>query len=243
MFSFYEVGGKVRDELLGIQSKDFDYVVVPDMDRLTKGSTVEDVFNLVVEDLKLKGFEIFLITPKMFTIRAKFPTGEHKGRVADFVVARKELGYKHGTREPIVVPGTLYDDLQRRDFTVNALAKDGEGKIIDYFGGIKDLNAKVLKTPIRGSITFTDDPLRLLRAIRFSVTKNFYISNEVDSYISYFDYNKSFGVVSEERIREELHKCFKHNTLATLKILEKYFNLKNYIFSKTHLWLKPTNEK
>jgi tRNA nucleotidyltransferase/poly(A) polymerase len=242
MFKFYEVGGKVRDELLGLQSKDIDYVAVP---KDTEGYSTDIIF----EDLKIflekEGYQIFLSTPDCYTIRALFPKN-HKfaGIVTDFVLARKEIGYKEGTREPIVVPGTLYDDLARRDFTVNAIAKDPEtGIYIDPFNGMKDIDLRVLKTPIEGKITFEDDPLRLLRAIRFAITKGFYIGNEIEYIIERFDYNKKFGVISEERIREELYKCFKHNTLDTLKYLEKFYRLKQYIFTKTKLWLKPTNEQ
>ena len=243
MFKFYEVGGKVRDEFLGTKSKDIDYVAVREVE-LGKDITIEDVFDLLVLYLKFKGFEIFLTTPRMYTIRAKFPKShKNAGITADFVIARKEIGYKEGTREPIIVPGTLLDDLTRRDFTVNAIAKDEEGNIYDPFDGINDINLRLLRTPISGHITFTDDPLRLLRAIRFSITKNFVISDEISDMIVHFNYKEMFKVVSEERIREELHKCFKHNTLETLGTLEYYWQLRNYIFTRTKLWLKPTNEE
>jgi tRNA nucleotidyltransferase/poly(A) polymerase len=164
--------------------------------------------------------------------------------IADFVLARKELGYKEGTREPIVEPGTLYDDLARRDFTVNAIAKHvNTGKYIDPFNGISDIKKKLLRTPINGYITFSDDPLRLLRAIRFAITKDFLIDGVIGKQIREFDYEKKFGVVSEERIREELYKCFKHNTALTIVLLNQYPELRDYIFKHTKLWLKPTNEK
>lgn len=240
MFKFYEVGGKVRDELLGIPSKDIDFVAVPEARVLT----IDKIFKHLTSYLKLLGYEIFLVTPEMFTIRAKFPK-DHKnaGIVADFVLARKELSYIEGTRTPIVVPGTLYDDLARRDFTVNAIAKDEDGNYIDPFDGIRDLKIKLLRTPINGDITFEDDPLRLLRAIRFKVTKEFMFHTSIIFSLMKFDYVNKFHVVSEERIREELYKCFKHNTSHTLSLLTKYHNLSKYIFNKTNLWLKPTNEK
>jgi len=241
LFKYYEVGGAVRDELMGQQSKDIDYVAITDLDRLTKGTTIEDVWNLFVQDIKLRGFEIYLITPRVYTIRAKMPAG---AITADFVLARKEVGYEEGTRNPIVVPGTLYDDLERRDFTMNAIAKDPTtGQYIDPFGGQKDIKLKILRTPINGSITFEDDPLRFLRALRFAITKGFQISHDIQVLLHSFDYDKKFGVVSEERIREELYKCFKHDTLRTLTHLNEFFALKNYVFKRTNLWLKPTNEK
>lgn len=240
-FRFYEVGGKIRDELLGLESKDIDYVAVPNEDRITKNTSAEEAFNLLVEDIKLRGYEIYLITPRAYTIRAKMAAG---AVVADFVLARKEIGYVKGTREPIVVPGTLHDDLARRDFTVNAIAKCTlTGDYIDPFEGQWDIKAKLLRTPIKGEITFDDDPLRLLRAIRFAVTKGFSISSDIQGLLTNFDYNKKFHVVSEERIREELYKSFKYDTIATLKWLESFPEIREYIFTKTNLWLKPTNEK
>lgn len=243
MFTFYEVGGKVRDEFLGLENKDIDYVAVPDK---LYGETVGVVaaFDSLKNYLEVEGYQLFLVTPEMYTIRAKFPKGHiHEGTVADFVLARKEIGYEKGTRRPIVVPGTLLDDLTRRDFTVNAIAKSITGEIIDPFDGIGDIKNKILRTPISGKITFDDDPLRLLRAIRFAVTKGFKISEEISKIIEEFDYENKFYVVSEERIREELHKCFKYNTIDTLYFLTNFSELRCYIFNNTNLWLMPTNRE
>jgi tRNA nucleotidyltransferase/poly(A) polymerase len=157
-------------------------------------------------------------------------------------MARKEIGYIPGTRTPLVVPGTLYDDLERRDFTLNALAKDDDGNIIDYFGGLEHLRKGYLKTPIDCKITFDDDPLRILRAIRFCITKGFFISPYMDGVMQDYDYETKMPVVSVERIREELYKCFKHNTIETLKTLHEFPALRNYIFKENILWLKPTLE-
>ena len=256
-FKFYEVGGKIRDELLGLKSKDVDYVAVPSDAMLNRYSstgcykddnftylyTVKDMFNELEQYLRREGFEIFLVTPDCYTIRAKFPEGYKYQGVADFVMARKEVGYIPGTRTPIVEPGNLYDDLSRRDFTVNAMAKDPDtGELIDYFGGIGDLRRKVLSTPLDTETTLNDDPLRILRAIRFKITKHFCFTSELDAGIMYYPYETKMKVVSEERIREELFKCFKYDTLKTLEVLESYDDLRNYIFTKTNLWLKPTNE-
>lgn len=243
-FKFYEVGGKVRDEILGLQSKDIDYVAVPNLPLLDKYTEAKDMFNVLVEYLKVEGFTLFLITDDCYTVRAKYPKGhKHEGLVADFVMARKEIGYIPGTRTPIVVPGTLYDDLQRRDFTLNALAKSEDGNIIDYFNGINDLNEGILKTPLDCKITFDDDPLRILRAIRFAITKGFTIPKDIAFKIHIYDYESKMPVVSTERIREELTKCFKHDTLLTLDYLAEYTNLRNYIFNNNVLWLKPTTEQ
>lgn len=257
-FKFYEVGGKIRDELLGLKSKDVDYVAVPspkllkelnDLNTLDMLEEIESdmtfvVFNALQQHLEQEGFEIFLVTPECYTIRAKFPAGYKYQGVADFVMARKEVGYIPGTRTPIVEPGDLLDDLSRRDFTVNAMAKDPDtGEIIDYFGGMRDLENKVLKTPLDPQITFDDDPLRILRCIRFSVTKGFEIPRKLKGLIHNYSYNNNMKVVSEERIREELLKCFKYDTPKTISILGEFTNLSNYIWANTKLWLKPTSEQ
>jgi tRNA nucleotidyltransferase/poly(A) polymerase len=141
----------------------------------------------------------------------------------------------------MVVPGSLYDDLERRDFTLNAIAKDAEGNLIDFFGGLKDLEDGVLRTPLPCEVTFKDDPLRIIRAIRFMITKGFSITGEMHSQIKHFDYEVFMAVVSAERIREELLKCFKHDTAQTIKILTQYPYLFEYIMM-TGIWFKPTLE-
>jgi tRNA nucleotidyltransferase/poly(A) polymerase len=241
MFKFYEVGGKIRDEILGLQSKDVDYVAVPSESLLEKYKSAHEMFVVLETFLLNEKFEIFLSTPDCFTIRAKFPKDHKYQGVADFVMARKEIGYVEGTRTPIVIPGTLKDDLERRDFTVNAMAKGDDGKIIDLFDGMNDLKRMVLITPLPPEQTFNDDPLRVLRAVRFAITKGFSLKF-LDYYINNYDYGNKMGVVSTERIREELLKCFKHDTMGTLDMLNDYPTLKRYIFENKLMWLKPTME-
>ena len=241
-FKFYEVGGKIRDEILGLQSKDVDYVAVPSDGLLIDVSSAHDMFVILETYLKEEGFEIFLSTPDCFTVRAKFPKDHKYQGVADFVMARKEIGYVEGTRTPIIVPGTLKDDLERRDFTVNAMAKDENGDIIDLFDGMNDLKRMVLITPLPPKQTFNDDPLRILRAVRFAITKGFSLKF-LDYFINNYDYENKMGVVSTDRIREELHKCFKHDTMGTLDMLNDYPTLKRYIFENKLMCLKPTNEQ
>jgi poly(A) polymerase len=236
----YKVGGCVRDRLLEIESKDIDFTFVVDDINMS----VEDGFASMYKYLSDEGFTIFLSTPDCFTIRAKFPSNHlNTGMVADFVLARKEVGYVPGTRRPILELGTLEDDLRRRDFTLNALAEDEDGNIIDLFNGIEDLKRGYLRTPLPCIDTFNDDPLRILRAIRFCITKGFWIGDYMNDTIRYYDYETKMTVVSIERIREELYKCFKHDTLKTLNTLHEYPALRNYIFESGALWLKPTMEK
>ena len=242
MYKLYQVGGCVRDKLLGTPSKDIDFVFV--ISDLSSIKSVDQGFNLMWSYMLENGFTIFLSTPDCYTIRAKFPN-DHKfaGMVADFVLARKEVGYFPGTRRPILEIGTLEDDLLRRDFTLNAMAEDEDGNIIDPFGGQEDLKNRILKTPLVCYKTFDDDPLRILRAVRFSIVKGFGVSYDIELAIHQYDYEQKMGVVSGERIREELYKCYKHDTRKTILVLNKYFRLRDYIFNATGLWLKPTFEQ
>ena len=243
-YELYEVGGKIRDEFLGLKSKDVDYSVVI-LDELTDKSLPLLAFENFVYQIETEGFEVFLKTPDCFTVRAMFPKDHKYSGVADFVLARKELGYIPNTRTPKVELGTLRDDLERRDFTVNALAKDSDGNIVDYFGGQKDLLSGILRTPVDTAVSFNDDPLRILRAMRFMVTKGFAVSDNIIETIETFNSAK-MEVVSTERIREELHKMFHYNTKRTMQILY-WLNqinpeLHSNIFSRD-LWLMPTNKK
>lgn len=244
MPKIFFVGGCVRDKFLGVNSKDIDFTFV--LDNLDR--TVEEGFDIMTKWLEHKEFTIFLSTPDCFTIRAKFPKGhQHAGLVADFVMARKEVGYIEGTRKPILELGTIEDDLIRRDFTLNALAEDEDGNLIDLFGGLDDLRNGILKTPLDPRITMMDDPLRILRALRFSITKGFTIDPTIwNSFRQPEILEKLKTTVSSERIRDEIFKMMKHNTPETLRLLHDVdvHHIPGFIdlvFSKG-LWLKPTNE-
>src|SRR6056297_3605916 len=156
----YVVGGYVRDHFLERPSKDIDIV--------TLGSGIG----------LAKGVAKMLIPPPRVTVFKNFGTAQlkYKNFEVEFVSARKE-SYRHDSRKPDVEPGTLEDDQNRRDFTVNALAihlAPGKyGELIDPFGGMADLNAGVLRTPLDPVDTFDDDPLRIIRAARFSAQLGF----------------------------------------------------------------------
>jgi poly(A) polymerase len=245
MPQIFKVGGCVRDGILGIDSKDIDFTFV--LDNLDR--TVEEGFDIMTQWLEHKEFTIFLSTPEMFTIRAKFPKGDlNEGLVADFVLARKEVGYKEGTRQPILELGTLEDDLIRRDFTLNALAIAQDGTLIDLFDGVSDLKKGILRTPLDPRITMMDDPLRILRALRFSITKGFEIDDSIFVAMSQPEIlEKLRTTVSVERIRDEIFKMMKHDTITSIRLLTNvdkelipgFFEL---VFSKG-LWLKPTFEQ
>jgi tRNA nucleotidyltransferase/poly(A) polymerase len=210
MPKIFQVGGCVRDKILGVHTKDIDFTFV--LDDLNK--SVDDGFAEMTKWLEDQEFKIFLSTPDCFTIRAKFPKDhQHAGLVADFVMARKEIGYVEGTRRPILALGNLEDDLVRRDFTVNALAQDTDGNIIDLFNGAQDLADGILRTPLDPMVTFMDDPLRLLRALRFTITKDFTMHPDIwEAMKQPALLSKLELTVSGERIREEIMKMINlHN--------------------------------
>lgn len=257
-YELYEVGGHVRDGLLGLPSKDIDYTVVIENDGgvvceygpgTVNGCWPIEVYEYplnafedFVDEIKSQGYEVFLETPDCLTVRAKRPDSKE---VADFVIARKET-YTPESRTPTVTLGSLEDDILRRDFTVNCIARDKDGNIIDLVGGVKDLRQGILRTPIDTSLSFNDDPLRILRAIRFNIIKDFDFSDAVMSALINYPLDR-LKLVSEERIREELYKCFSHDSQMTLR---KLINLEHdgcfllsWILSNTSIWFNPTLKK
>jgi poly(A) polymerase len=187
----YVIGGFVRDLYLGRESKDIDVVTI--------GKGIE-LAELVHKQL---GEEAHLSVFKNFgTAQVKFGDLE-----VEFVGARKE-SYNRDSRKPIVEDGTLENDQDRRDFTINAMAiglsKSNFGKLLDPFNGTGDIKHKILRTPLEPEITYSDDPLRMMRAIRFASQLNFTIETNSLEAISK---NKSrISIVSKERITDELNK-------------------------------------
>jgi tRNA nucleotidyltransferase/poly(A) polymerase len=160
----------------------------------------------------------------MLTIRAKFPSNQKYSKelnmTADFVLARKEVYLDNLSRIPTVELGSLEDDLMRRYFTINALAMDMSGKIIDITNGLEDIKSKILRTPLDPYITLNDDPLRVLRALRFSITKKFTLDEQLLQAIKNPTIiEKLVNIISKERIREELNKMFSYSTPDTLRLL------------------------
>jgi poly(A) polymerase len=189
----YVVGGYVRDLLLERQSKDIDFVTV--------GSGIE-VAKAVSKLLKGSHLSVF----------KNFGTAQVKSRSVEleFVGARKE-SYHRESRKPIVEDGTLDDDLARRDFTINALAASVNagsfGEVIDHYNGLDDLEKELIRTPLDPDITFSDDPLRMMRAIRFATQLNFTIVDETFQAIS--RNAARIKIISRERVMDELMKIMK----------------------------------
>lgn len=187
----YTVGGYVRDLFLNRQSKDIDFVTV--------GSGID-----VAEALANKmGRGAHLCVFQNFgTAQVKYKSTE-----IEFVGARRE-SYRRDSRKPIVEDGTLDDDISRRDFTINAMAlcvnNDRFGELIDKFGGVEDLQQKIIRTPLDPDITFSDDPLRMMRAVRFATQLNFTIFPETFDAITRNAHRIS--IISKERINDELMK-------------------------------------
>lgn len=237
--TLYEVGGCVRDELLGVKSNDIDFTAVA-------GSYQE-----LLDWLDGTGFKRFLPLDgpdegeaskkcrEMFTARARFPLGmtwfagrDVTGLAGDFVLARKEGTYSDGRHPDEVQMGTLEDDLRRRDFTVNAMAKDEAGQIIDLFGGQEDLKAGVLRCVGSAEDRLKEDALRALRALRFAVTKGFVLDAELWIAMRSEWLPELVAKVSSDRRRKELTKAFEHDTLETLACLGQLpQGLKEAIFS------------
>jgi putative nucleotidyltransferase with HDIG domain len=186
----YIIGGYVRDLLLERPSKDIDIVVV--------GNGL-DLAQKCADKLRVKKVSLF----------KNFGTAHFKYKDLDveFVGARKE-SYRRDSRKPIVEDGTLKDDQNRRDFTINALAislqQDNYGELIDPFGGLDDLKNNVLRTPLDPNTTYSDDPLRMMRAIRFAAQLDFKIENE--SLQSIRSNANRLQIISKERISDELNK-------------------------------------
>lgn len=187
----YVVGGYVRDLFLERPSKDIDVVVV--------GSGIE-----VAKRLKDKlGRKAHLSVFKNFgTAQVKYGSLE-----VEFVGARKE-SYSHDSRKPVVENGTLEDDQNRRDFTINALAiclnKNRFGELVDPFEGLYDMEDGIIRTPLDPDITFSDDPLRMLRAVRFSAQLKFNIERETRDALTRNAHR--LQIISGERIQEEFNK-------------------------------------
>lgn len=210
----FVIGGFVRDLILGIPSKDIDVVTVGD------GTAFAE---RVAEILRVKKITIF----------KNYGTAHFKYKDLDieFVGARKE-SYHNESRNPSTELGTLRDDQLRRDFTINALAFDlsrnNFGELIDPFNGIVDLEKGIIKTPTDPKITFSDDPLRMLRAIRFATRLNFSI--EISCLEAIKGNSERLSIVSKERISEELNKMILTDTPSRAFKLLKSTRLLPLIF-------------
>ena len=211
----YIIGGYVRDLYLKRPSKDIDIVTV--------GSGIELAKKVAKMLQPRPGVNIF----KTFgTAMLKY-----KNLEIEFVGARKE-SYQWDTRKPVVENGTLTEDQNRRDFTINALAiglnQSNFGELVDPFNGLEDLENKIIRTPLDPSLTFSDDPLRMMRAIRFSSQLGFEIQAETLQAIA--NNKDRIKIVSAERIIEEIHKIILSEKPSTGFVLLEETGLLEIIF-------------
>ncbi|HBS85850.1 MAG: tRNA nucleotidyltransferase [Bacteroidetes bacterium GWF2_38_335] len=187
----YVIGGFVRDLFLNRPSKDIDIVVI--------GSGIE-LAEKVARQTGQKG--CVTVFRNFGTAMLRFEDME-----IEFVGARRE-SYQRNSRKPIVENGSLQDDQNRRDFTINALAlslrPENFGELVDPFGGMDDLKNRIIKTPLDPGITFSDDPLRMLRCIRFACRLNFIV--EERTFAALHENRERIEIISKERISEELNK-------------------------------------
>lgn len=198
----YLVGGFVRDKLLGRASKDADIVCVGDGIVLAQATA-----RLFHPRPTVSVFKNFGTASIRVPWSADDENGEGSFFDLEFVGARSE-SYRHDSRKPQVAPGSFREDQERRDFTINALAislNDSDfGSLVDSFNGVDDLHNKKIRTPLDPDITFSDDPLRMMRAIRFATQLNFEIVPEVWEAIS--RNADRIRIVSKERVIDELNK-------------------------------------
>lgn len=194
----YVIGGFVRDLVLGRPSKDIDVVCIG------SGIALAEAVGKVLQT----NVAVF---PNFGTamLRANQPgqSSDEQGWEVEFVGARKE-SYRSESRKPIVEDGTLEDDQNRRDFTINAMGislnPSDFGELLDPFDGLKDIKRKLIRTPLAPDITFSDDPLRMMRAIRFASQLGFDI--EPDTFDAIVRMNERITIVSRERVTDELNK-------------------------------------
>ena len=210
----YVIGGFVRDLILERPSKDIDIVVI--------GNGL-DLAKACADKLRVKKVSVF----------ERFGTAQfvYKDLEVEFVGARKE-SYRSDSRKPTIENGTLQDDQNRRDFSINALAislhKDNFGDLIDPFGGMEDIENEIIRTPLEPAKTYSDDPLRMMRAIRFATQLDFKIERKSLEAIS--ENAHRLEIISQERIMDELNKIILSKTpsrgfklLNSTKLLHQFF--------------------
>ena len=208
----FEVGGSIRDECLGITD-------IPDRDFCAESP---DGWDALLDWCRENMKKVFLVTPEFFTVRGMMANGD----AIDVVMCRKDGPSSDGRHPDHVLPGTLMDDLARRDFTVNAMAREVDpstlepiGAIIDPFDGMLDLGQpKTLRCVGDTEKRLEEDGLRILRAARFAVTKKLFPDSQLTAALQEANWwNFVLETVSPERIREELTKMFKHNHITFQK--------------------------
>lgn len=236
---FWQVGGSVRDQLLNKKTKDLDYAV--------EISSYEALLTWIK---KVDG-QVIHSKPEFGSVKVRWSSSQNSNekqhKIYDFTLCRTEGKYTDHRHPTEVHVGTLQQDLSRRDFTINAMARyclfdsksnriiTDETKLIDYHNGMQDLQMKIIRCVGNSTDRLKEDALRLLRAMRFSITLQFTLESSIDSALNDISFIKLLTCVSKERIQEEVSKCLEFNTLETLLFISKKPNLQEYLFGKNGL--------
>lgn len=209
------MGGSVRDSILKRPCNDYDYAIETESYDAMKKYLLDKYKKIVHED------------EKMFFIRVKTNAQTY----ADFTLCRKENTYSDGRHPDEVNGGTIFEDLARRDFTMNAMAIDENGNLIDLFNGVSDINNHLVRCV--GSIErLWKDSLRLMRAVRFSITLRFELDQDILNCLNDEKFINRLDNIHIDRVRQELEKCLKADSKKFFKILGMYPLFGEYIFSK-----------
>lgn len=234
----YLVGGAVREIVRGHEDK------IKDWDFAVEAQSFDHMRDWMVAN----GFEIFVETPQYMTIRARTPKDgftfagrDMAGKTFDFALCRTESGYTDGRRPDSVQPATIESDLSRRDFTMNAMAMDVDGNLLDPHNGQIDIDFKVIDSVGDHMDRITEDHLRMLRAVRFAVQLDFVLAHDMFQMFQYEDMGHLLRKVEVNRVSDELYKALKINTPYTLYFLET-FGWTNHVFGHNGLWLMPTQK-
>lgn len=215
----YQVGGSIRDKLLNKTSNDIDFAC-------ECGS-----FEELITYLKKEKFEIILEKPEFLTVKVK-----KESHVYDFTVCRKDSKYDNGRHPSSVTIGTIYDDLSRRDFTINSIAMH-KNNIIDPHNGIDDIKNKIIRC-VESIDRIKEDGLRVLRALRFAIQLDFKIDDQINQYLlNEFDVS-TMRNVSSERIKQELTKMLKIDCYKTVNLLSKYQKVLQFLLVDKKIKIK-----
>jgi len=240
----YLVGGTPRSRFLGDHSSDFDFAV--------EASSYE----AMLDGLRARGVTFWQERPEFVTVRGLAPyknfgsfdwlltKPSHRDTFpADFTLCRAEAMYSDKRHPDKVTPADLETDLARRDFTVNAMAVSEDGTWHDPFGGTEDASAAFLRTVGAASLRFDEDPLRMLRAVRFAVKYDMQLHDDVVKEFSVWSGVRRLESLPTERVKDELNKALAHDWHATMTLLMvKFPLLGNVVHVRLPLWFKATME-